>query len=184
MAAPPERSDYRCRPALAGNFQGNVVCDAERFIVLTQCAKVGGRRRGEVDANGRVQRTQPYPKCKRRVPQPLQDGEVVMLGVLSLWRASPAFYYDGSAEPGGSWLEAAIRLWESGLDNSVKASAIVSLIMTSRPILVAPSLGERTERLTKFMQRLMYDSVPSPAAVRTADFFLADRCVFYASART
>ncbi|KAJ7458402.1 hypothetical protein B0H11DRAFT_187286 [Mycena galericulata] len=111
--------------------------------------RVGGRRRGEMDANGRVQRTQAYPKGKRRVPQPLQDGEVLVLGIVCLWRVSPLFFFDESEDPGKVWIDSAIRVWESGLDNSVKASTLTNMILVSEPVLQAPAA---TDIVTKFIK--------------------------------
>ncbi|KAJ7620066.1 hypothetical protein FB45DRAFT_146957 [Roridomyces roridus] len=109
----------------------------------------GGRQRGEIDANGRPQRSQTYPKLRRRAPQPLSDGEVLMLGVISLWCLSPGFFPAGrdggnsaSQEAGHRWVEGAIKVWESGLDISVKASTITNFICVTLPILMVRELPE------------------------------------------
>ncbi|KAJ7265356.1 hypothetical protein B0H12DRAFT_1201035 [Mycena haematopus] len=107
---------------------------------LTSIFRYGGRRRGETDQNGRVQRPQAYPKCKRRIPQPLQDGEVLILGILSLWRKSPAFYHLTPGEqPGADWMDSLIRLWESSVDNSLKASAIANLLISVYSVFQTPN---------------------------------------------
>ncbi|KAF7335246.1 hypothetical protein MSAN_02335100 [Mycena sanguinolenta] len=87
---------------------------------MSSIYKHGGRRRGETDQNGRIQRPQAYPKCKRSIPQPLPDGEVLILGLLSLWRKSPGFYHLVTEDDmrGVTWLDSTIRLWESSVDNS------------------------------------------------------------------
>ncbi|CAK5277391.1 unnamed protein product [Mycena citricolor] len=95
---------------------------------LTAIFKGGGRRRGEVDASGRVQRPQPYPKCKRRVPQPLNDSEVVMIAILSLFRIKGGGFWHREDRSGTAWMEAALRVWESPLDNAVKTSTIVNFV--------------------------------------------------------
>lgn len=102
-----------------------------------------------------MQRAQGYPKCKRRIPQPLQDGEVLLLGVLALWRISPSFFFDDGQDPGNSWIDSAIRVWESSLDNSVKASTMVNFIIISQPLLRAPALGGRLEAVALFMVRAL-----------------------------
>jgi hypothetical protein len=102
-----------------------------------------------------VIRSQAYPKAKRRVPQPLNDAEVLVLGILSLWRGGPSFFYDDSNDPGAEWTDSSVRIWESTVDNSVKASALTNAIMVAQPILQAPSLGPRTEMMTGFMKRLL-----------------------------
>ncbi|KAJ7034157.1 hypothetical protein C8F04DRAFT_582650 [Mycena alexandri] len=120
--------------------------------------KVGGRRRGETDQNGRTQRTQPYPKSKRRLPQPLSDGEVLILGILTVWRNNISFFYDDDKEKAGfSWLDSVIRLFESGLDNAVKTSVISILISMIYPTLHASeaSLGPRAANMLAFVKYLM-----------------------------
>ncbi|KAJ7094350.1 hypothetical protein C8R44DRAFT_384405 [Mycena epipterygia] len=118
--------------------------------------KAGGRRRGEIDQSGRVQRAQGYPKCKRRVPQPLQDSEVLLLGVLALWRASPPFFFDDGQDPGTSlWVDATMRILESSLDNCVKASTVVNFFIIAQPLLRAPALGDRLETVALFLIRAL-----------------------------
>ncbi|KAJ7181585.1 hypothetical protein C8R43DRAFT_1229418 [Mycena crocata] len=114
--------------------------------------RVGGRRRGEIDQNGRVQRTQPHPKLKRTTPQPLQDGEVLILGILALWRADTAFWYKDEEDIGMSWTDSTIRLLESSVDVSVKNSSIGNLIMVVQPGLQAPSLGPKTEDVARWLK--------------------------------
>ncbi|KAJ7167823.1 hypothetical protein C8R46DRAFT_1350755 [Mycena filopes] len=126
-----------------------------RMLVLF---KIGGRRRGEIDQNGRAQRSQAYPRAKRRVPQPLSDGEVLILSVLTVWRHSTSFFYDDDAEKlGFSWLDSTIRLWESGVDNSLKASAINSLTSSLHPTLQASEamLGIRAESMLAFIKYVL-----------------------------
>ncbi|KAJ7668141.1 hypothetical protein B0H17DRAFT_990194 [Mycena rosella] len=119
--------------------------------------KIGGRRRGEVDQYGRAQRSQPYPKCKRRFPQPLQDGEVLVLALLTLWRASPAFFVeDGDIAAGditaSAWIDSSIRVWESALDLSVKASAFANAVVILQTMMAAPSLGEHYDDYLPFLK--------------------------------
>lgn len=103
----------------------------------------GGRRRGEIDQNGRIQRSQGYPTCKRRVPQPLQDGEVLILGLLALWRVYPSFYQpDSGSRPGVEWTEAMVRLWESSVDMSVKAALIANLVLSVHAVLQTSSSNQ------------------------------------------
>ncbi|KAJ7461455.1 hypothetical protein FB451DRAFT_1404688 [Mycena latifolia] len=59
---------------------------------------VGGPWHGEIDQHEHVQRTQAYPKCKQHVSQPLQDGEVLILGIFSLWRTGLLFWVDDGSD--------------------------------------------------------------------------------------
>ncbi|KAJ6515229.1 hypothetical protein C8R45DRAFT_1049017 [Mycena sanguinolenta] len=123
----------------------------------------GGRRRGETDQNGRIQRPQVYPKCKRRIPQPLPDGEVLILGILALWRRSPAFYHIATSEDtqGITWLESTIRLWESSVDNSVKAAAIANLVLSLRSVLQPPKEAMAPEGFSDFVSALVKYWIPN-----------------------
>ncbi|KAJ6560168.1 hypothetical protein B0H19DRAFT_1376000 [Mycena capillaripes] len=119
---------------------------------LTMVFKYGGRRRGETDQNGRVQRPQAYPKCKRRTPQPLQDGEVLILGLLALWRVRPSFYFEfDNDHPGKFWLDSIVRLWESSIDNSVKAAAVSNLVLSVHSVFQMQG-SEISGILTEFLR--------------------------------
>jgi neurofibromin 1 len=139
-----------------GDFQGNFAFHAARSdAALTSPSQHGARRRAETDQNGRVQRSQAYPKIKRTVPQPLNDGEVLILGILAIWRTKPAFYFDDSDQPGKSWMDSTTKLWESSADNSVKASAIANLVLSVHAVFqtseVTSSDG-RLDILTRFLK--------------------------------
>jgi hypothetical protein len=64
------------------------------------------------------------PRAKRVLPEPLTDREVLVLGVLSLWRSSPIFFTHGvktQAEV-DNWIRITVGLWEAPIDVSVKIS--------------------------------------------------------------
>ncbi|KAJ6460124.1 hypothetical protein C8R47DRAFT_1161242 [Mycena vitilis] len=123
---------------------------------LTSIFKYGGRRRGETDQNGRVQRPQTYPKCKRIIPQPLHDGEVLILAILAVWRLRPAFYIETDlSAPGKHWLDSTIRLWESGVDNSLKASALSNLVFSVGSVFQAPVEAGLNSIMTEFLRYSM-----------------------------
>ncbi|KAF8207849.1 hypothetical protein K438DRAFT_2013261 [Mycena galopus ATCC 62051] len=124
--------------------------------------KYGGRRRGETDQNGRVQRPQAYPKCKRMVPQPLHDGEVLILGLLALWRKKPGFYQTApNEEPARLWIESMIKLLESSVDNSVKAAAIANLVITVHAVLHTPAEVAGPEGTAQVFTEFLRLNVPS-----------------------
>ncbi|KAJ7055100.1 hypothetical protein C8F01DRAFT_470816 [Mycena amicta] len=110
-----------------------------------------GRKRGELDSNGRPQRMQLFPKIKHRTPQMMQDHELLILGIAALWRVAPTLL-SKDEEPAKAWLDACLRLWESSLHNAVKASMLVNLLMIPPPLLKAPSLGELTDVSVRFLQ--------------------------------
>lgn len=63
------------------------------------------------------------PKAKRSISQPLSDREVLLLGILSLWRASPLFYLRNvQLTDIDEWVATAVKLWEAPIDTSIKVS--------------------------------------------------------------
>ncbi|KAF7352222.1 hypothetical protein MVEN_01185600 [Mycena venus] len=115
----PERADAvkLCAESLLPwqkNMDNLILAVAPR---LTSIYKYGGRRRGETDQNGRVQRPQAYPKCRRR---------------------RPSFHHTDPERPGVAWMESTIRLWESSVDNSVKDAAIANLVVSVHSVLQTP----------------------------------------------
>ncbi|KAF7329572.1 Ras-GAP domain-containing protein [Mycena kentingensis (nom. inval.)] len=116
--------------------------------------KVGGRRRGEMDANGRPQRAQSYPKIRHAAPNMLSDHELLVMGIAALWRAGP-MVFSKEDEPAREWVDSCLRLWESGLHIRVKASMLVNLQMLPPGLLRAPSLGEHRDVSVRFLQYAM-----------------------------
>jgi neurofibromin 1 len=85
---------------------------------------VAGVRRLEIDRLGSIRRIAARPKAKRFFPEPLSEGEVLMLGILSLWRSSPLFFQQGiqSSDDMQKWVEVAVNVWQAPIDISVKIS--------------------------------------------------------------
>jgi hypothetical protein len=83
-----------------------------------------GLRRLEIDRQGVVRRVAARPKAKRFFPEALSEGEVLILGLLSLWRMSPLFLQQGiqTADDIREWVDVAVTLWQSPIDISVKVS--------------------------------------------------------------
>jgi neurofibromin 1 len=75
------------------------------------------------------------PKAKQAVPQPLADREVLVLGIVSLWQAHYYFFDRESPEGGMEWLSSVMKIWESPIDNSVKAMTITNIVVRSQLIL-------------------------------------------------
>ncbi|PPQ78909.1 hypothetical protein CVT25_002369 [Psilocybe cyanescens] len=86
--------------------------------------KGSGVRRQEVEHNGVMKRISTRPRAKHVFPEPLNDREVLILGILSLWRATPLFMMKGlsSTADADSWVNMAVKLWEAPIDISVKVS--------------------------------------------------------------
>ncbi|KAK7053933.1 hypothetical protein R3P38DRAFT_3343387 [Favolaschia claudopus] len=128
---------------------------------LTSIFNYGGRRRPETDQNGRVQRAALYPKMRRKSPQPLQDGEVLILGIFALWRKVSSFYYNKpDAIPGIAWIQGLIRLWESPLDILVKAAGITNLVLAIQSIFQSPIPEPVPEQVGDLFKSFMTFALP------------------------
>lgn len=63
------------------------------------------------------------PKAARIFPQPLSEREVLLMGILSVWRANPLFNLKTITETEvDEWVATAIKLWEVPMDLTVKSS--------------------------------------------------------------
>jgi hypothetical protein len=87
-----------------------------------------GLRHPEVDQNGTMKRSAGRPKAARIIPQPLSDREVLLLGILSLWRAHSTFHFKHMTEQEvEEWIMTADRIWQTPIDNSVRVSGTTIL---------------------------------------------------------
>jgi neurofibromin 1 len=79
-------------------------------------------RRLEIDGVGVTRRIAARPRAKRTLPEPLSEKEILILGILSVWRASPPFFQSSiqSQEDMEIWVAVAMKLWEAPIDISVK----------------------------------------------------------------
>lgn len=100
------------------------------LLLYVSCAtnplslQYAGLRRIEIDRQGVVRRVAARPRAKRFFPEPLSEGEILVLGLLSLWRASPLFIQHGieTADDMLKWVGVAVTLWQSHIDISAKIS--------------------------------------------------------------
>ncbi|KAG6854445.1 hypothetical protein C0991_006524 [Blastosporella zonata] len=96
----------------------DMMCGRLRMIYSTS-----GLRRTEVDQYGNMKRASTRPKAQWTSDQPLTDREVLLLGILSLWRTSPLFHMKDLTLPViVDWVDTSNKIWETGLDISVKVS--------------------------------------------------------------
>ncbi|KAJ3504772.1 hypothetical protein NLJ89_g7765 [Agrocybe chaxingu] len=103
--------------------------------------KSAGVRRVDVDQHNNTKRVATRPKAKRIYPEPLSDREVLILGILSLWRAIPVFFMRGivSVEDVDNWNTVAVRLWEAPIDISVKISTASCMRRVSEQTFLTPA---------------------------------------------
>ncbi|KAF9480190.1 hypothetical protein BDN70DRAFT_931958 [Pholiota conissans] len=137
----PERSDPVKTCAIRACL--TLSQDAHRFphqrplkeladMIAARCREILGSvglRRSEIDMYGIAKRPAARPRAKRIWPEPLTDREVLILGILSLWRSNSVFFTNGitTAEEINDWSNTAVRLWEAPLDVSVKVSTSSTL---------------------------------------------------------
>jgi hypothetical protein len=120
---------------------------------MFQCAtdsfslQFAGLRHFEIDRQGVVRRVATRPRAKRYFPEPLSEGEVLILGLLSLWRMSPLFFQQAIhiVDDMQKWVEVAVTLWQSPIDISVKVSmACCMRKVTEATFLSSPSAPSYT----------------------------------------
>jgi len=98
----------------------------------------------EVDQGGVPKRVATRPRAKRIYPEPLSDREVLILGILSLWRESPLFFMKGinSVEDIDNWVSVAVKLWEAPIDISVKISTASCMRKVSEQTFMTPATDD------------------------------------------
>ncbi|KAF8883153.1 hypothetical protein CPB84DRAFT_1817082 [Gymnopilus junonius] len=133
-----------------------VIQDAPRFYwqrppnqleieIASSCReilKTAGIRRQEIEYKGVMKRIATRPKAKKQFPEPLTEREMLILGILSLWRAYPVFFMKGisTLQEIGDWVMIAVKLWEAPIDISVKISTAYCMRkMSESTFLMAPS---------------------------------------------
>ena len=99
-----------------------------------------GLRRIEVDRQGVVRRVAARPRAKRFFPEPLSEGEVLVLGLHSLWRMSPLFFQKGiqARDDIQRWVDVSVTRWHSPIDISVKISMASCIRRISQMAIISP----------------------------------------------
>ncbi|KAG7097519.1 hypothetical protein E1B28_004862 [Marasmius oreades] len=99
---------------------------------LRDIFKAASTKRPETDAFGNMKRSAPLPRAKKIQRQNLSDREVLLLAILSLWRARPTFFLTNMQEKDNtSWniFFSTTKLWEANVDNSVKISNAATVLL-------------------------------------------------------
>ena len=82
-----------------------------------------GLRHPEVDQYGTTKRAAARPKALRTTPHSLSDREILILGILSLWRTDAMFHFHNMTEEEvETWIIASHQVWAEMTDNSIKMS--------------------------------------------------------------
>uniref|UniRef100_A0A0W0FVQ0 Ras-GAP domain-containing protein n=1 Tax=Moniliophthora roreri TaxID=221103 RepID=A0A0W0FVQ0_MONRR len=91
---------------------------------LRDIFKAASTRRPETDSFGNLKRNSNRPRIKKLIYTSLSDREIMILAILSLWRARANFFLSNMRDrdtPG--WTVTTVKLWEANVDTSVKISA-------------------------------------------------------------
>ncbi|PPR04649.1 hypothetical protein CVT24_011867 [Panaeolus cyanescens] len=135
----------------------------ERLAVTTapRCRDIlrsAGLRRLEIDQYGNTKRAATRPRARRVYPEPLSDREVLILGILSLWRSTPLFFIKGieTRDDVDNWVASAVKLWEAPIDISVK----ISTSSTMRKVSELTFLTDSTDPSYKIMTEIVKSALP------------------------
>ncbi|KIL70462.1 hypothetical protein M378DRAFT_1044573 [Amanita muscaria Koide BX008] len=97
-------------------------------------------RRPEKDEYGNKRTPDILPRAKQESGINLPDREVLVLGILSLYRARPQIFFQGlGGVDANEWMDVTIKLWDASLDLSVKISmastyrTLTSILFKSPP---------------------------------------------------
>lgn len=123
--------------------------------ISLQCA---GLRRLEIDRQGVVRRVAARPRAKRFSPEPLSEREVLILGLLSLWRMSPLFFQHGIqlADDIQNYVDAAVTLWQSPIDISVKISMACCMRKVTEVTFMTPPSASNYTVLVDIVKMSLY----------------------------
>ncbi|KAL0576959.1 Ras GTPase activating protein ira2 [Marasmius crinis-equi] len=112
--------------------RADVVKTAAIRACLTLVQEAASTKRPETDAFGNMKRSAPLPRVKKSQRQNLTDREVLLLAILSLWRARPTFFLTSMEDrDNASWniIFSTAKLWEANVDNSVKISTAATVLL-------------------------------------------------------
>ena len=96
--------------------------------------------------HSKTKRIASRPKSKRFHAEPLSDREVLVLGILSMWRRDSGFFMVGlhSMQDHIDWNNTALKLWESPLDIAIKMSTAATMQKVSSETFMTPPVDEQS----------------------------------------
>lgn len=110
------------------------------LLILSRYMQFAGLRRIEIDRQGVVRRVAARPRAKRFFPEPLSEGEILVLGLHSLWKMSLLFFQQGiqTEDDVRKWVDVAVSRWQSPIDISVKISMASCIRKASEITFMSP----------------------------------------------
>jgi hypothetical protein len=106
-----------------------------------------------------VKRPVTRPRIKRIGSEALADREVVILGILSLWRTRSRFFSVNIEGPElDAWFASMVKLLESSVDDVVKISAACSFRLTVEVVFMMAPTHAFYSILVSWMKRALFVS--------------------------
>ncbi|TFY83118.1 hypothetical protein EWM64_g893 [Hericium alpestre] len=149
-----EARQIRWQPSLDAAF-----ALGQRFRTIL---KYAGVRRNEVDDSGVLRRAALRPKAKRFTAETVGDRELLIIGILHLWRNSIHWFGANMTEEEMlSWIPSFLRIWEDQADSSLQWSSSLAIAKTTAQMYAMRPTDPAFPMFLRFA--LMF----IPAAVRT-----------------
>ncbi|TFK24729.1 hypothetical protein FA15DRAFT_406917 [Coprinopsis marcescibilis] len=112
--------------------------------------------RPQLDQYGNVKRQAARPKGRRTLPEALNDKEVLLLSILSIWRNSPMFFMKGmDEEEMEAWIPVTAKLWDAPIDITVKISTASCLKKVTELSFLFPPVGKAGELTVYSLKRAL-----------------------------
>ncbi|KAF6748926.1 hypothetical protein DFP72DRAFT_914993 [Ephemerocybe angulata] len=150
-------------------FPGRKSLEKLQEVLGKRCRDVlksAAAKKAELDSYGTPKMPRQTPRGKRVTPDPLSDTDILVLAVLSLWRADPKFTMDGiKEEEVGAWVDMATGLWGSTLDIGCKIS-VSSNLATVAEMAVGANSGSEMGRLAVGCLKSALPQALSAVAIR------------------
>ncbi|KAF9266130.1 hypothetical protein L218DRAFT_1016740 [Marasmius fiardii PR-910] len=131
---------------------------------LRDIFKAASTKRPETDSFGNMKRSVPFPRAKKIQRQNLSDREVLLLAVLSLWRARPTFFLTGIKDKENvSWnmFFSTNKIWEANVDNSVKISTAATVLLKGEVAFVLSPQDPHYEETNRWLKESLPQTLVS-----------------------
>ncbi|KAJ3719315.1 hypothetical protein C8R42DRAFT_777357 [Lentinula raphanica] len=123
-------------------------------------------RRMEVDQYGSVKKGAMRPKIKRIQVDPLTDKDLLVLGILSIWRARFTFYFTGMPpNEFNMWTNVSMRIFESSLDLAVKIAAASANTRTFELAFHLDLTDPANQLIIEWLQNSLFQMLASIATI-------------------
>ncbi|GAW06426.1 ras gtpase activator [Lentinula edodes] len=133
---------------------------------LRQLYRTAVTRRMEVDQYGSAKKGATRPKIKRIHVDPLNDRDLLVLGILSVWRNHFIFYYADMPENEFTmWTNLTMRIYDSSLDLAVKIAAASANLRTFEKTLHLDFSDPNNALIVGWTRNTLYQMLTSVATM-------------------